>query len=137
MWFIPDPTTIFLPRITTNPIIHENFTPRKIPTIRYIHGKYNQFVNVLSTYFAHHRCHHSLSLVQVAHLLGGPDHLQPSPHSHQCSIKLKYSMIYYHSLAYLLQVHVISANIGIHDSTNKGVRLVHQHFHWCPRVRVP
>ena len=36
VWFISDPTSIFLTRITTNPGIHENFTPQKIPAIRYI-----------------------------------------------------------------------------------------------------
>ena len=36
VWFRPDPTTLFLPRITTNLSIHENFTPRKIPAIQYI-----------------------------------------------------------------------------------------------------
>ena len=35
-WFRHYPTTNVLPRITTNPSIHENFTPRKIPAIRYV-----------------------------------------------------------------------------------------------------
>ena len=35
MWFRHYPTTNVLPRITTNPSNHENFTPRKIPAIRY------------------------------------------------------------------------------------------------------
>ena len=35
VWFKPDPTTTFLPQITTNHTIHENLTPREIPAIRY------------------------------------------------------------------------------------------------------
>ena len=40
VWFRPDPTTNFLPQITTNHTIHENVTPpppppREIPAIRY------------------------------------------------------------------------------------------------------
>ena len=31
VWFRSDPTSIFLTRITTNPGIHENFTPQKYP----------------------------------------------------------------------------------------------------------